>query len=107
MINLGFYLLRFATPSILAQMTLLMPMGEIHMMPLTIFMITSSMTLKKVMTDSAFRPMEPRTVPNVRQKKMIPRVLVPPLVSIISASNLIREIQVVHKMFLYLRCLKA
>ena len=51
--------------------------------------------------------MEPRTVPNVRQKKMIPRALVPPLVSIISASNLIREIQVVHKMFLYLRCLKA
>ena len=107
MINLGFYLLRFATPSILAQMTLLMPMGEIHMMPLTIFMITSSMTLKKVMTDSAFRPMEPRTVPNVRQKKMIPRVLVPPLVIIILASNLIREIQVVDKMFLYLRCLKA
>ena len=50
--------------------------------------------------------MEPRTVPNVRQKKMIPRVLVPPLV-IIVVSNLIREIQVVDKMFLYLRCLKA
>ena len=125
MINQDFaenYLLRFATPSILAQMTLLMPMGEIHMMPLTIFMITSSMTwvsifrerlkriastLKKVMTDSALRPMEPRTVPNVRQKKMIPRVLVPPLVSRIVVSNLIREIQVVDKMCLYLRCLKA
>ena len=51
--------------------------------------------------------MEPRTVPNVRQKKMIPRVLVPPLVIIILASNLIREIQVVDKMFLFLRCLKA
>ena len=31
------------------------------------------------MTDSALRPMEPRTVPNVKQKKMMPRVLVPPL----------------------------
>ena len=37
-------------------------------------------TLKKVMTDSALRPMDPRTVPKVRQKKMIPSVLVPPLV---------------------------
>ena len=64
-------------------------------------------TLKKVMTDSALRPMEPRTVPNVRQKKMIPRVLVPPLVIIIVVSNLIREIHIVDKMFLYLRCLRA
>ena len=39
--------------------------------------------------------MEPRTVPNVRQKKMIPRVLVPPLLVIIVVSNLIMEIQVV------------
>ena len=51
--------------------------------------------------------MEPRTVPNVRQKKMIPRVLVPPLIIIIVVSNLIREIHIVDKMFLYLRCLKA
>ena len=58
------------------------------------------------MTDSALRPMEPRTVPNVRQKKMIPRVLVPPLVIIIVVSNLIREIHVVDEMFLYLRCLR-
>ena len=36
--------------------------------------------MKKVMTDSALRPMDPRTVPKVRQKKMIPSVLVPPLV---------------------------
>ena len=43
--------------------------------------------------------MEPRTVPNVRQKKMIPRVLVPPLVVIIVLSNLIREIQVVDNFF--------
>ena len=57
--------------------------------------------MKKVMTDSALRPMEPRTVPNVRQKKMIPRVLVPPLVVIIVlvVSYLIREIQVVDKSF--------
>ena len=27
-------------------------------------------TLKKVMTDSALRPMDPRTVPKVRQKKI-------------------------------------
>merc|ERR1711887_263911 len=72
-------LLRFATPRILAQMTLLIPIGEIHMIPLTIFIITSSITLKKVMTDSALRPMDPRTVPKVRQKKMMPSVLVPPL----------------------------
>ena len=32
--------------------------------------------------------MEPRTVPNVRQKKMIARVLVPPLVIIIVIINL-------------------
>ena len=55
--------------------------------------------MKKVMTDSALRPMEPRTVPNVRQKKMIPRVLVPPLVVRIVVSNLIREIQVVDNFF--------
>ena len=59
------------------------------------------------MTDSALRPIEPRTVPNVRQKKMIPRVLVPPLVIIIVVSNLIREIHIVDKMFLYLRCLRV
>ena len=41
-------------------------------------MMTSSMTAKKLMTTAAFfPPMEPRTVPNVRQKKMMPRVLVP------------------------------
>ena len=51
--------------------------------------------------------MEPRTVPNVRQKKMIPRVLVPPLIIIIVVSNLIREIHIVDKMFLYLMCLRA
>ena len=44
------------------------------------------------MTDSALRPIEPRTVPNVRQKKMIPRVLVPPLVSITVVSYLIIDI---------------
>ena len=56
-----------------------MPIGEIHMMPLTIFIMTSSMILKKLITGSALRPIEPRTVPKVRQKNMMPRVLVPDL----------------------------
>ena len=73
------HLERSATPRILAQITLLMPTGEIHMIPLTIFMMTSSMILKKLMTGSALRPIEPRTVPKVRQKKMMPKVFVPDL----------------------------
>ena len=70
---------RFATPNIFAQITLLIPTGEIHIIALTIFMITSSMILKKSMTSWAFFPRDPRTVPNVRQKKMMPKVLVPDL----------------------------
>ena len=42
------------------------------MIPLTIFIMTSSMILKKLMTGS-------RTVPKVRQKKMMPKVFVPDL----------------------------
>lgn len=42
-------------------------------------MITSSITIQKSMTGLARAPMEPRQVPKVRQKKMIPRVLVPDL----------------------------
>ena len=60
-------------------MTLAMPTGEIHMMRLTIFMMTSSITTKKSMTGLALFPTEPRTVPKVRQKKIIPKVLVPDL----------------------------
>ena len=66
-----------ATARILAAMTLLMPTGESHMMMPTILMITSSMTEKNWMTPLAFSPKDPRTVPNARQKKMIPRVFVP------------------------------
>ena len=49
------------------------------MIPLTIFMMTSSMILKKLTTGSALRPIDPSTVPKVRQKKMMPRVFVPDL----------------------------
>ena len=66
-----------ATPRILAAMTLLMPMGESHMMMPTILMMTSSMTEKNLITPSAFSPSDPRTVPNAKQKKMIPSVFVP------------------------------
>ena len=72
---------KFTTPRIFAQITLLIPTGEIHMMALTIFMMTSSMILKKSTTSWAFFPRDPRTVPNVRQKKMMPSVLVPDLES--------------------------
>lgn len=41
--------------------------------------MTSSMTLKKSMTGLALAPKDPSTVPKVRQKKMMPRVLVPDL----------------------------
>ena len=70
---------KFATPSIFAQITLLIPTGEIHIIAFTIFMMTLSMILKKSTTSWAFFPRDPRTVPNVRQKKMIPKVLVPDL----------------------------
>jgi hypothetical protein len=40
---------------------------------------TSSITLKKSVTGAALLPRDPSTVPKVRQKKMIPRVLVPDL----------------------------
>ena len=42
-------------------------------------MMTLSMTEKNSMTGLAREPREPRTVPKVRQKKMMPRVLVPDL----------------------------
>ena len=79
--NCDITLPKFTTPRIFAQITLLIPTGEIHMIALTIFMITSSIILKKATTSSAFLPRDPRTVPNVRQKKMMPRVLVPDLES--------------------------
>ena len=77
--NCDITLPKFTTPRIFAQITLLIPTGEIHMIALTIFMMTSSITLKKSTTSWAFFPRDPRTVPNVRQKKMIPSVLVPDL----------------------------
>lgn len=58
-------------------MTLLIPTGEIHMMMQTIRMITSSITSQKSMTGLARSPTLPRTVPKARQKKIMPRVLVP------------------------------
>ena len=79
--NCDITLPKFATPRIFAQITLLIPTGEIHMIALTIFMMTSSITLKKSTTSWAFFPRDPRTVPNVRQKKMMPSVLVPDLKS--------------------------
>ena len=42
-------------------------------------MITSSITIQKSMTGLARAPTEPRQVPKVRQKKMMPSVLVPDL----------------------------
>ena len=71
---------RLGTLRILAAMTLLMPTGEIHMMVLTILMITSSITAKNWMTPAAFSPRDPSTVPKAKQKNMIPRVLVPFLI---------------------------
>ena len=56
-----------------------MPTGEIHMIRDTILMMTSSITTKKSMTGLALLPTDPRTVPKVRQKKMIPKVFVPDL----------------------------
>ena len=41
--------------------------------------MTSSMTTKKSMTVFPAFPRDPRTVPNARQKKIIPRVFVPDL----------------------------
>ena len=81
---------RFATPRIFSQITLLIPTGEIHMIALTIFMMTSSIILKKSMTSLAFFPRDPRTVPNVRQKKMMPKVFVPDLKK--SSFNLIQTV---------------
>ena len=85
---------KFATPRIFAQITLLIPTGEIHMIALTIFMMTSSMILKKSMTSLAFFPRDPRTVPNVRQKKMMPKVFVPDLRN--SCFNPIYNLEVVE-----------
>ena len=51
-------------------------MGEIHMMAVTIFMMTSSMTAKNSITPAAFFPTAPRTTPKAMQKKMIPSILV-------------------------------
>ena len=48
-----------------------------HMIPYTIFMMASSMTWKTSMTGRPRFPKDPRTVPKVKQKKMIPNVLVP------------------------------
>ena len=41
--------------------------------------MTSSMTTKKSMTVFPAFPRDPSTVPNARQKKIIPRVFVPDL----------------------------
>ena len=42
--------------------------------------ITSSITVKKSITGFALFPTDPKTVPNVRQKNIMPRVLVPDLI---------------------------
>ena len=47
---------KLATPSIFAQITLLIPIGESHMIALIIFMITSSIILKNLATTCAFLP---------------------------------------------------
>ena len=44
---------------------------------LSYLMITSSITIQKSMTGLARGPTEPRQVPKVRQKKIMPSVLVP------------------------------
>ena len=48
-----------------------------HMMPVTIFRMTASITEKKSTTTAPLLPMEPRIVPNTKQKTMIPKVFVP------------------------------
>jgi hypothetical protein len=48
-----------------------------HITPETIRITTSSTMVKNWTTTYAFGPIVPSTVPNMRQKKMIPKVLVP------------------------------
>lgn len=50
-----------------------------HITPETMRITTSSTTVKNWTTTYAFGPIVPSTVPNMRQKKIIPKVLVPDL----------------------------
>lgn len=50
-----------------------------HIMPKTTFITTWSTTEKKSITTLALGPNEPRIVPNIRQNKIMPKVLVPSL----------------------------
>lgn len=68
---------RSLTPRILPAITLDMPIGVSHMTPVTIFMTTSKTAVKNCITTCPFSPIVPKRVPKTRQKKTIPRVLVP------------------------------
>lgn len=67
------------TDNILPAITLLIPNGVNHMTPVTIFIITSNMTVKKSIIALLLSPRVPNIVPNIKQKKTMPKVLVPDL----------------------------